>query len=202
MPATDLVFRPMVNVLNRRIRGNSAALAIARELAGRQVALRVRDTGLVLPVSIEPDGVRLDELADEPDVVIEGTLTGLVSLGGDDPLAAIRDRRVTLDGDAYTAEQFQRLLGLARPDAEEEAAELIGDRAAAALGKFVNEARNWGRSALGSIEARVGERLADSDRIPSREEVDEFTRDVRALRDSAARLSARIDRLRERRTGD
>jgi ubiquinone biosynthesis protein UbiJ len=65
------------------------------------------------------------------------------------------------------------LLTHARPDIEEELSAVIGDTAAHGLGEFAEESRD----------------------VPSRYEVDQFSKRVNELRDDVDRLAARIGRL-------
>ena len=193
MDAAEPLLRPLTGIVNRRIRTSTAALDLCRELAGRQIAIRVRDTAIAVTARVEPDGLRPGPMTGEADVVIEGSPLALAALGGDDPMEPIRDGRVSIAGDSDVATRFQRLIELAKPDPGEAAAELFGDRAAAALGGVVRQAADWGKDALRTVGDRIGERVVAGSDTPKRDEYDAFAADVRALRDRTARLAARLE---------
>lgn len=200
MSVIEPLLRPLGSVLNRRIRANSEALTLCVEMAGRQVAVRVANSAIAASLSIEPDGVRLSGvIADEPEVLLEGTLLSLASLAGDDPMAAIRDGRVTLTGDADTAQKFQRLLALAKPDLEDDLASVLGDSAGRVVGEAFRSVRRFSAESLKGLGQGIGERFASRQSLPEAGEFAEFTDSVRSARDHAARLNARLDAVRRAR---
>jgi ubiquinone biosynthesis protein UbiJ len=133
---------------------------------------------------------------DEPDVLISGSLLTLARMTGESGISALRDGSLELTGDAHTAERFQRLLSLAKPDPEEELSGLVGDAAAHRLGELARGIGNWARDARSTMGANIREYLQEESRdVPSRYEVDRFADDVGVLRDDVDRLEARINRL-------
>lgn len=200
MSVIEPLLRPLGSVLNRRIRANSEALTLCADLAGRQIAVRVVNSAIAASLSIEPDGVRLSNvIADEPEVLLEGSLLSLASLAGDEPMAAIRDGRVSLNGDADTAQKFQQLLALAKPDLEDDLASVFGDSAGRAVSEAFRSARRFGAEGLKGLGQGLGERFASRQSLPEAGEFTEFTEAVRSVRDHAARLSARLDAVRRAR---
>ncbi len=197
------LLRPLLGILNRRIREVTPALDLARELAGHRVAIRVRDTAIAVDLTIDPDGLSPtgDGADDEPDLIIEGSPLALLSLGGSDPLAAVRDGRVTLTGDAEVADGMRKLLQLARPDIEDEVAGLVGEQAAQRLGTVARGIVGWGRERAEAIGASLGARLADGEALPGSDEFAEFGAAVKALRDRTARLEARLKQYERRDSG-
>lgn len=195
----ESLLRPFAAALNRQLRAHTPARALCRELAGRNVAVRVKDTGLAAWFLIDPDGVRIVGGSDaEPDLVLTGSLLALGGLVAGDSRAAIREGRVALVGDAELAEQFQRLLGYARPDLEEGLAAVIGDTAAHRVGRLAREVGDWTRRTASTVQANVGEYLTEErGDLPARGETDEFYADVERLRDGVERAEARL-RLLER----
>ncbi len=196
------VLTPATGLVNRRIRENTAALALTRSLAGRELAVRVSQSALALTLAIDPDGLRIVEVASsEPDVIIEGSLSAIARLAGPDPLAVVRSGDVTMTGDVELAEDFQKLLALVRPDVGDELARAIGPDAAAGIGNALASIGAFGREQLKSGGDWLAKTLSEREQLPSASEMDEFVSDVRATRDRAARLAAEIARL-ERRTDD
>jgi ubiquinone biosynthesis protein UbiJ len=109
---------------------------------------------------------------------------------------ALRDGSLDLTGDAYTAQAFQELLGLAKPDIEEELSMLVGDAAAHHAGELARSLGNWAREARSTMGSNIREYLQEERaEVPSRYEVEKFANAVGTLRDDVARLEARVNRM-------
>ncbi len=196
MSLAETLLRPVASVLNRRIRANSAALAICQQHAGRKIAVRLSDSALAASLTLHPDGVSLGgPIDDDPDVLLEGNLTGLLAMGGSEPLAPIRDGRVTLHGDAGTAEAIQRLFAMARPDLEDDLAAVFGDTAGRTISEGLQSVRQFGESRLRTGGRRLGEKLIKEKDIPQSDELVEISAGIRETRDHLERLQARVRRL-------
>lgn len=190
---------PLADVLNRNIRATTPARALCEKLAGTIVAVRVRDTALATWFVVHEDSLELvDEMDSEPDVLICGSLLTLARMAGESGVSAIRDGSLDLTGDLKLAEEFQQLLGYAKPDLEEELSGVVGDTAAHRLGEFARSVGNWSRDARATMGANIREYLQEESRdVPSRYEVDRFAGNVSALRDDVDRIEARIKRLQD-----
>lgn len=166
-------------------------------LNGTAAAIRVRNTTLVAYLLIDSGQISLTgDYAHDPDVVITGTLLSLLQLAGSANENLIRRGDLELTGDAHVATQLQKLLVLARPDAEEELSRLVGDVAAHGIGDVVRGIGTWGRDARAILRQNISEFLQEESRaIPSRYEIEKFRGRVELLRDDVARLEARIRRL-------
>ncbi len=199
MNPLEAVLQPVASVLNRNIRETTPARELCDKLDGAVVAVRVRGTGLATWFVIDDGELRLTtDCADEPDVVISGSLLTLARMSGDAGLEALRNGSLELTGDTHKAERFQRLLALARPDVEEELSGVIGDAAAHRLGEVARSIAAWGRDARATMGANVREYLQEERRdVPSRYEVERFGAEVDTLRDDVDRLEARIARLQD-----
>lgn len=191
------LLRPVARLLNRNISESTPAREACARLEGRQIAVRVRDTGLAARFVVRDGQVTLQPDSDEdPDVVITGSLLTLATMRGED---SIRDGELDLMGDAATAQAFQRMLGHAKPDVEEELSRLVGDTAAHELGEFARAIGRWARESTEILRENIREYLQEESReVPSRYEVDRFAREVGTLCDDVDRLAARIDRLGDR----
>ena len=201
MDALETAFRPLINMINRRIAITTPARELTSELSGSVVALRVQNTGLAAYFHIHRQRITMTgEFAGEPEVVISGSLLSLMRLAGDDGEAAIRDGSVNLSGDTEVAQGFQQLLRFGRPDIEEELSHVIGDAAAHQVGEFARGLGEWARQARSTIGQNISEYLQEESRdVPSRYEADAFADDVGKLRDDVDRLAAKIAHLEEQR---
>ena len=196
MNPLQALLQPVARVLNKNIRESTPARTLCAGLDGKVIAIRVRDTALASYFTINEDTVELSAEHDaEPDVVITGSLVTLALLAGED---SIRDGSLDLTGDAATAQAFQQLLAHAKPDIEEELSGFIGDTAAHGLGKIARGVGRWARESRSIMRDNIREYLQEESRdVPSRYEVERFSKDVNTLRDDVDRLAARLDRLRD-----
>jgi len=196
MSPLQALLQPVARVLNKNIRESTPARALCSQLDGKVVAIRVRDTALASYIMINDETVELSPEHDaEPDVVITGSLVTLALLAGED---SIRDGSLDLTGDAATAQAFQQLLTHAQPDIEEELSGVIGDTAAHGLGKVARGVGRWARESRSIMRDNIREYLQEESRdVPSRYEVEQFSKGVNTLRDDVDRLATRIEHLRD-----
>lgn len=197
MNPLETLLRPLATLLNRQIQSKTPARELCAELENRILAVRVKDTALVMYVIVGPGEVFLsNQFVGEPDVVVTGSLLSLAKLARPDGDAAIRDRDVELSGDGELAQRFQDLLRQGRPDLEEELSGVVGDVVAHTIGDFARGVRRWGRNARETLRQDLSEYLQEESRVvPSRYEADSFRRDVESLRDDVARFEVRLKRL-------
>jgi ubiquinone biosynthesis protein UbiJ len=191
------LLRPIADILNRNIAEITPAREIASKLNGTTVAIRVRDTALGAYFVFDDDVVTLSAAyTDDPDVVIMGSLITLARMMKGSGEAAIRSGDVDLTGDAATAQRFQKLLDLAQPDIEEELSRVIGDVAAHRIAEVARGVAQWARDARSTMGGNIREYLQEESRdLPTRYEVDRFTKQVGTLRDDVERIAARLKRL-------
>ena len=198
MQPFDALITPIVARVNRTLRETTPARELARELDGRKLAVRVRDSALAICIAVADGNLQSStDVPESPDVIIEGPVSGLLRLflAGSD-ISSLANTGVTLTGHADVAQKFQRLLKLARPDPEEELAGFVGDAAAHQIGETVRGLAEWGRRSGGIMAANVREYLQEERRdIPSVYEMSHFKRDVQTLRDDVERAEARLKRI-------
>jgi ubiquinone biosynthesis protein UbiJ len=197
MDLLETLLRPVTTVLNRNIRETTPARELCEQLDGKSIAIRVRDTALVMYFEISDEVIVLKtDLESEPDVVISGSLLALARMAGSSGDGAVREGSLDLTGDVNTAQTFQELLGYAKPDIEEELSTLIGDVASHHAAEIARGVGNWARDARRTLHSNIREYLQEESRdLPSRYEVDRFTKQVNCLRDDVARSEARLNRL-------
>lgn len=194
MNPLEFLMQTIARVLNRNIHESTPARELCAQLDGKVIAIRVRDTALAGYFEIADGAVELHTEHDgDADVAITGSIVTLALMAGED---SIRDGSLDLAGDAATAQRFQQLLEHAKPDIEEELSTFIGDAAAHTLGEFARAFGRWARDARSTMRDNIREYLQEESReVPSRYEVDRFSRDVGKLRDDVDRLAARIERF-------
>ena len=199
MDALETLFRPLTALVNRQIKATTPARELCVELDGKVMAVRIKDTGLAAYFCVCPDEIALlGSVEGDPDVAITGSILSLARLAGSGGEDAIRDGSLELIGDAEVAQAFQKLLSYGRPDIEEELSGVIGDVAAHHLGEIARGVGSWGKKAGATLRQNITEYLQEERRdVPSRYEVEAFTRKVDELRDDVARVEARLNQLED-----
>ena len=198
MQGVDPVFAPLMERINRNLAETTPAQALLDELEGNNLAIRVERSALAVCLSVENRLLTGSiDVPDEPDVVIEGPLSGLLKMAtADGDMAALAGSGVRVSGRADLAQAFQKLIKFGKPDLEEELAGLVGDAAAYQLSQAAQRLFAWGRETRRTLMDNVGEYLTEERRdLPSRYEMTRFTRNVQTLRDDVERAEARLRRL-------
>lgn len=197
LPTETLGFLEIV--LNEYLGRDTGALRRCRALAGRSLALHVRELDLTLYLLPARHGVQLADAFDgEPDVRLSGGLGGFARslFAGEDALLSGGDLRV--EGDVGLAQGFARLLQGADGDWEDWLARHIGDVPAELLGRTARGAGSLARRAASTLSRDAAEYLREETRdLIRREELDGFVRGVERLHADADRLAARIGRIGE-----
>jgi len=104
-----------------------------------------------------------------------------------------------VSGDAEVAQQFSELLGLLKPDPEEELAQLIGDAPAYHLGRMARAVLDFGERAAGTGVRNMAEYLAHERRdLVPKAEGRQLLDGIDALRDDVDRFEARLKHLARR----
>jgi ubiquinone biosynthesis protein UbiJ len=211
MAATPAWLAAVEALLNRGVDASLQATALARRLGGS--ALRVEIEGMA-PIRISVAGGHLSltgagrPLDSKPceaaDATIAGSPLALLRLAGATRLTGSATGRagVVVSGDAEVANSYRELLGLARPDFEEELSRLIGDVPARALAQFAVKTVQWARRSRRTAGENLAEYLQEESRdLVNKTELEEFLHGVDALRESADRIDARIAFLERRLKG-
>lgn len=192
------VLAGLEDVINAWLRLDPDVCERLAGLEGRSVGLDLQGFDLQLFILPGAGGIRLREALDgEPDTVLHGTPLGMARLGlGGSAEKTLFSGSVTISGDVETGQVFKQALDAMDIDWEEQLSRLTGDVVAHQLG---NAARRLGtavRHARSTLAQDTGEYLKEELRVlPSRIEVENFSRDVDRLRMAADRLAARIRRL-------
>jgi ubiquinone biosynthesis protein UbiJ len=185
-------------ILNRSLPRSPRAQALAATLAGRSMAVAITGAGPVV-ISSTGERLRLQSGAGQPaDASISAGPFSLLALAGGSPQALSRTG-ATISGDSDVAQQFSELLGLLRPEPEEELAQLIGDAPAHHLGRLARLALGFGDRALRTTANNVAEYLAHERRdLVPKAEGRQLLDGIDALRDDVDRFEARLRHLEQR----
>jgi ubiquinone biosynthesis protein UbiJ len=197
------LFRPFENLLNRGIAASREAQRLNHALAGRRLRVELQGLPLSLQIAATDHGIALSDRTDDPaDCTLSGLPLSLARLGLTGDPEVFRQRGVSISGDPVLAQDFRRLLDLARPDWEEELSRLVGDVAAHQLGNAARGLLRWTMQAADTLGRDASEFLREESRnLPTRFEVDEFLDQVDELGGDIDRAEARLRRLERKSTG-
>lgn len=210
MTATPAWLAAAEALLNRGIGSSMQGAALARRLEA--TALRVDILGLTsIRVSMRSGRLALIAVErdsdDDANAVLSGsplTLVNLLRTQGAGAAAARGATRtpVQIRGDAEIANAYRELIGLARPDLEEEMSRLVGDLPARRLSKLARQTVEWARKTRRTAGENIAEYLQEESRdLVNRSELEEFLQGVDELRETADRVEARLARLEQRLKG-
>ena len=201
-PLSAPLYKPLETLLNRGISSSREASRLSRSLAGRRLRIELRGLPLALEIAATEDGLALSEGSQQtPDCVISGLPLSLARLGLTGDADIFRQGSVSISGDPVLAQDFQRLLDLARPDWEEELSRQVGDVAAHQIGNAARGLARWGQQAADTLSRDTGEFLKEESRdLPTRFEVDEFLDQVDDVSAAVDRAEARLRRMETRRS--
>src|SRR5882757_5228546 len=144
------------NVLNRGLPRSPRAQQLCAELAGRSVAVEVREIARLL-VESTGTSLRITRGGAGAEAEIAGGPFGLLALSGASPEAAIQRGDVEIRGDAELAQKFRELMLLLRPDLEEELSNVVGDVPAHQIGRLARMAYGWTQKAATTTAENLAE---------------------------------------------
>jgi ubiquinone biosynthesis protein UbiJ len=177
--------------INHLLRREDWARQRLLPFAGRIARLAVPPTAVTLTVTAAGEVAAAVNI--EPDVTLTVAATSLLDVLRD-PQSAASKTQVTGDGDFAAAISY--LFTHLRWDVEEDLSKLVGDVAAHRLTRFGRDVAQVPGRVVDSVSRSVGAYLRDErGAVPSREEVEAFNQAVNTLRDDAARLEKRLERL-------
>ncbi len=201
-----MIERSLQQYLNEETAGSPRARELLQQLAGRSLAVKTLPLGLTLRLTATAERLVVNESTQQAptqdstalgvaaaDVTLEGSLLSLARLASDEAQAAIRSGAVKLTGDAATAERFQELLQLLRPDFGLLLAKSVGNVPAAAILNVVGWAVRTGTQVSQTLRMNVGEYLTHEKQwLVTRAEAQDYLEGVDQLRERSDRLAARL----------
>jgi len=190
-------------MLDRGVEDSPRARELLGRLEGHGMQIMVRHTPWQVTLRAEAGRLLLSrDPSAAADVRLAGTPLSLLALLREDPAGVIRRGDVAVTGAAESAEMFQELLQLLRPDLEAGLARVVGDVPAHGLGTLLRSALDYARAGLATQARNAGEYLAHERRVlVPRAEAAQFLEDVDALREDTDRLAARVARLEDSGSG-
>jgi len=203
-------------LLNRGIQSSPQGTVLARRLEATSLRLDVNAFpkiraavvgGRLLLATVPPAD---DPTVQPADASITGSLWALLRLAGgkgrgqdvrrskDVPGDGQGRGDAEVHGDAEIANLYRQLLSSAQPDWEEELSGIVGDMAARRLSRLSAGARDWARRTRATAADNIAEYLEEEIRLlATRPELEEFLKGVDEIRETAARVDARLRLLEQ-----
>ena len=183
------------HILNGHVRESTAAMDRLKDLAGKRMSVELIGPDLGITLIAADEKLAVENGADgDADARLRGTPLALLEAFRSAGTDGFGTDQLTMAGDAQVAEAFSTILRLARPDLDEQLSYLIGDVVAHKVGKGFRDVRDWSAQALSALLMNSSEFLQEESRaLPARIEVERFFKDVDRLRDSADRISQKIE---------
>lgn len=180
--------------VNHLLRANSWARERLLPHAGR--VARIDNAPFSVMMMVSADGAIADAAADVvPDVVVRLSAGLMLRLMAGD---ASVWHEVPVEGNPEFAAAISHIARHARWDIEEDLSRMVGDVAAHRMVETGRKIGTWSRQGADNLARSFAEYWTEErPLIASRGEIEQFVREVDALRDDLARLEKRIE-LRER----
>lgn len=167
-------------------------------LADRVIALELNGLNLRLFMQPTREGSLrvMGDYAGHIDTTLRGAPFALLRMSSGRTGEGLFSGEVEIIGDVELGQRFQRLFETIDIDWEEHIARLTGDIIAHQIGNTLRGLFDWGRRAGDHLGHDVADYLQEeTESLPLPWEVEEFNRDVDALRSDVDRIEARLKRL-------
>ncbi len=193
-PLPGLLASAVDTALNRAIGLDEKAAARLAAMQGKCVRLELLGLGIDLYFRGLEERLAVDAESDaEPDTTISGSPAALLAMAVPDWRAP--GSGVQIQGDAGAAQALEKLLRQLDPDWEALLVEHLGAVWGHQVWRMINDSMRVGRHVASTAAGQAARFLREeSGLLVTREEVEEFTRQVDELREATDRLEARLRR--------
>ena len=170
-------------------------------LQNKVIRLDIQIIGLELFFIPNQEGMQIKSTWSGPvDITLRGTPLAFAQFGLKQQGVGNQmfiDKRVTIEGDAELAQDFQKLIRELDIDLEELTSRYVGDIAAHQIGRGARGVRTWTKDAIQSLRLNIRDYMVEESRllVPSWR-VDEFIERTDVLRADVERLEQRVKRIK------
>lgn len=188
--------------LNRYLALDAGALEDLRTLHGRSLAVRITPPDWWIVFDFIGDRVRVAaEVDTRPDATVQGAPGVFAELFREQlSRGSALPRGLRVEGDPELLQRFQALLMRVGFDLAEILEPYLGDIAAQRVAEMAGGVFSWARQAFDSVTRQAVDYLQyETEDLADRHSIDQFIAEVDTLRDRAARVAARVDRLERKR---
>jgi ubiquinone biosynthesis protein UbiJ len=200
--AIEFILQRLTSALNTVLKRDEDFQSLLNSFAGKSFAISVQGVGLLIYVEVSEDLLLLTTAGDfeKADLRIEGPPLALLSLlKSADSLQQAQKSGVKIQGDLHVARQLSEFLSASKIDWEDILAQYTGDFPGHQFAEGLKKILSLRERVHKSWRAATSEYLQEEARsLPARVEIEHFMDEVDSVRDSVARLEARIASLRNK----
>lgn len=195
---TGRIIKKFETLLNRTLQLDPGTQERLTRLSGKALSLEFINTGLVLYIIPDMEGVRLyTDYSGQVNVSIRGSPVNLAAyLMSSSGKGEGFTGRLEIIGDVGLAQDFQSIIKEVDLDWEEFLSRWLGDTLVHKMGNMVRDTINFARDTKRTLELDVSEYLRyEKEILPEQSEVDEYIAAIDELRNDTERLKLRVNRL-------
>lgn len=183
-------------IINHYLQSDQKLAKQLDELNKKTVAVELSNTNAVFFISIIDNTIALSSNTEtHADVTLTGTPFNLARLLISNNNGSMPNT-VSINGDIHLAQGLYQLSNQIDLDWENYLSQYIGDVGAHQLGRFVKNAKSWGRRFKESMELNFSEYVTEEKNlVATATELNEFYQQVDDLSMATERLEARINKL-------
>ncbi len=187
--------------LNKLLLLSPETVGQLERLSNKVIAIQLMSPAASMSIQPSAKGLQIDMLErDDADVTLTGNASDFFRLlTAADSSDAMFGKSIRVTGDSALASRFSQVLIDAALDWEAILAQLLGDLPAHEIARYLrwkaNLYLNTGNSLMLNLEEYLKEELRV---LPSAPEISQFSSEVDRIRQETERLTARIDRLKQR----
>lgn len=195
----SLIAATLEAAFNRALKYDPGSRAQLAKLAGRVIALDCTEPACKLFFVVDGDTLRVQAHCETTsDCTVRGRATEFakLALSGQHSLA---DSGVYIEGNPGVMQQVQNLVQGLEIDWEDALGEVIGSLPAHALAESLRAKARWAKPRAEALPGYLSDLVtSELNLLPSANEAEALYDDIDQLRARAARLSARIDLIKQR----
>jgi len=182
-------------ILNRFLKLDPESSKVLNNLSGKVVKLEL--SSLTHYWLFKSDTIYLTKnYSGVVDLVLRGSVFDFMRLAFMKKESALTAMPIQVSGDMEFAKQFKDLFSNLEIDWEEQLSRVVGDTIAYPLAQFFKSLSQWAKQSIDDLSQNVTDYVqAEMDYLVPDEELQIFFADIDDLRDDAARLEARMNRL-------
>ncbi|ACJ19269.1 ubiquinone biosynthesis accessory factor UbiJ [Coxiella burnetii] len=197
-----LALSGLEKALNGYIRLDPDTVQQLSNLENKRIKIQISDWNIEFFIIPHKNGVQLSTSTNaEADTIISGSLFGLCRAGcAKGESSALFKNSIEISGDTEVGEKVRSIMANMDIDWEEHLSKMTGDIIAHQIGAGVRRTINFGKSAATLIRENLKDYLqAESQLVPTMDEVNSFIKSVTHLHYAVERAEIRIQRLLSKR---
>ena len=185
--------------INHVLKQDSATLNKIAVLQGKVIAFELTELDVTFYLFPHTEGIQVQYLYQgNADTVLQGSPLAFINMSLGDASESFFSGEIRIKGDIELGQRFKHILDQLDLDWEEWLSGYTGDLIAFKTGSLIRNLNSWGKDALKILELDAREYLQDEGQLtPHSAELNDFAEKISHLRDTTARLEARVMRLQK-----